>query len=125
MQSFQTILPTLVVLTACSSNVDARDHGCPQLIRNANQIMTRYDTNHDGRIDSEEWKPIALGLSEMARQTNERYNSKGGENTDQYFEDGDLNRDGYIEVWEIARYPTNDVLVLRSCLRHGEFRNDR
>ena len=107
---------------SCSRQHPVTEQDCRILVENVNQMMTKYDLNHDNRIDRNEWGQLSRDMFEMLKKSAEQDDETIEVENDQYFEDADLNRDGFIEVWEIARYRTRDPFIMKSCLRPGEFR---
>ena len=112
-------IPLLLLSISCAGHPNGSAGDCPILVAHARQIMAKFDADHDGRISWNEWTKNSGDL----RNFSSRESSSNGDDQGipQYFNDGDLNADGYIELWEIARYPSRDPLAAKSCLRAGKF----
>jgi hypothetical protein len=111
-----TLLSFLTLAGACAGNSASSASECKTVIGHAKEIIAQYDSNRDGKLDANEWKPAAEQIDRMTRQTNEKYDSQGGESGQDLFRQGDLNGDNRLELTEIARVPIGSPPVMKSCM---------
>ena len=118
---FKATTPVLTAVSAftiiaCSSQAASQADACRLVVKHARSIIKHYDKDGDGRLNQSELRAMAADLDAMARRTNREYKAEGGEDNLQMLERRDVNRDGYVDLRELAIVPDETSGGWKSCL---------
>jgi hypothetical protein len=110
------VLSVLLVIGCTARSGAASSGDCDRVIQQSASILKTYDRNADEKIDEKEWKAVGDKINRMIQENKQKYHTEDSTTASQLFHNRDLNRDGYLDLSELALVPVNEHLEMRSCV---------